>query len=130
MVDRGSTFTVILPNHPKQKEEKIVSGKKITEDISIPGKLGEKVKIILVDDDQITINIVNIWLRNFYDFDYAKDVAAAIEKINNNDYKAILLDINLRKGESGITLLKEIRKKNRLQKYSCNCVYCLCYAGR
>lgn len=51
-----------------------------------------------------------MFLKGRFLVDTVADSAEAFKKINSNQYSAILLDISLRKGISGIELAKQIRK--------------------
>ncbi|HQF43602.1 MAG TPA: response regulator, partial [Ignavibacteriaceae bacterium] len=47
-----------------------------------------------------------------YEVDVAKDADQALSQINNNEYKLILMDINLHKGMDGIELTRLIRQND------------------
>ena len=66
--------------------------------------------LLYIEDDSLNWEIVNMFLKGRFLVDTVADSAEALRKINSNRYSAILLDISLRKGISGIELAKQIRK--------------------
>jgi len=67
-------------------------------------------KILLVEDDLITQDVIKFFLKGLYNVDIAHNAESAMEFIRSNKYIAILMDINLGKGKSGIEITKDIRK--------------------
>ncbi len=61
-------------------------------------------------DEEITFNIVNIWLRTTGSLDYASDEETAVAKLKNDRYDVVIMDINLKKRGNGIEVLKKLRK--------------------
>ncbi len=70
--------------------------------------------ILYVEDDEIGREVVVLFLKGKYQIDLAGNSDEALNQISKKLYSAILLDINLGKGLSGIDLVKQIRK---LPKY-------------
>jgi len=66
-----------------------------------------------VEDDEVSREVVAMFLRDKYVVDLAEKPEDVINKISIVQYAAILLDINLGKGISGLDLIKEIRKLPR-----------------
>ena len=76
-----------------------------------------KPKLLFVEDDQVTINLVKRILRNKYDIDSTRYGEDALEKAIENDYDAFLIDIGLSGKMNGITTTKELKKiKNNENK--------------
>lgn len=67
-------------------------------------------KVLLVDDDSITYSIIEIWLKDIAEIDYAPDAIKALEMLKRNFYPVVIFDINLKKGETGVGLLKKMRQ--------------------
>lgn len=67
--------------------------------------------LLYIEDDSLNWEIVNMFLKGRFLVDTVSDSSEAMEKIKSNSYSAILLDISLRKGISGLELAKEIRKE-------------------
>ena len=66
--------------------------------------------LLYIEDDSLNWEIVNMFLKGRFLVDTVADSSEALKKINSNHYSAILLDISLRKGISGLDLASEIRK--------------------
>jgi CheY-like chemotaxis protein len=67
-------------------------------------------KILLVEDDLITQDVIRFFLKDLYKVDIANNAETAMELVRANKYNAILMDINLGKGKSGIEITRDIRK--------------------
>ncbi len=109
-VGKGSVFTIKLPQWEKveviPKSEVKDSVVKLKERIAYP----DKQKVLLVEDDRINVEVTKLYLENVCDIDIAYDGASAIQMAKRNDYSAILMDINLGKGLSGIEVTKIIKQ--------------------
>ncbi len=66
-------------------------------------------RILIVEDDQISREVMDRQLRKYFQIDLAKDGKEAIELFSQNDYHLIITDINLGIGKNGIEVMKEIR---------------------
>jgi len=66
--------------------------------------------LLYIEDDSLNWEIVNMFLKGRFLVDTVADSSEALKKIESNSYSAILLDISLRKGISGLELAYEIRK--------------------
>ena len=78
-----------------------------------------KPKLLFVEDDQITIDIVKRILKNKYDIDCTRNGEDALEKAIERDYDAFLIDIGLAGKMDGIATTKELKeiKNNRNKPY-------------
>jgi CheY-like chemotaxis protein len=110
----GSTFIVKLPYSEKFpvvetdiKKNGIIASKRKSGNI-----MDEKLPtILLIDDDEISLDVTVAFLREHYKIDTAKNVAEAMELIDKNLYSIILLDINLGKGITGFQILDALKTK-------------------
>lgn len=66
-------------------------------------------QILYVEDDQISREVVTMFLKDEFKIELAADSSEAISKIKNTKFDAILMDINLCRGLGGLELAKEIR---------------------
>lgn len=66
-------------------------------------------RLLVVEDDEITQEVLGLFLQDIYDIDYASSANEAIELVRANDYMAVLMDINLGRGKSGLFVTNEIR---------------------
>jgi PAS domain S-box-containing protein len=108
-VGAGSEFTVKLPSLIFDVPLKTAFSREPEPEIYRERNAEDKMKILIVDDDDISIDILEIWLKNNHLTDYAKDIEGALYKLRKNSYHAVFMDINLKRGESGIELLKKLR---------------------
>jgi len=65
--------------------------------------------LLYVEDDQISREVVTMFLKDEFEIELAADSSEAISKIQKTKFDAILMDINLCKGLGGLELAKEIR---------------------
>ncbi len=76
-----------------------------------------KTKLLFVEDDKVTIDLVMRLFKNRYNCDYATDGESALIKANENDYDIFLIDIGLPGKLDGIQTTKELKKiKNNNNK--------------
>lgn len=110
-LNEGSTFSVYLPL-PKDNEIKILGefGNKPALIQVEKNTDGIQDKILLVDDEDITYNLLCFWLKKTIPVDYAANSTEAIEMIKSFNYPLVILDINLKRGGNGISVLKELRE--------------------
>lgn len=74
-------------------------------------------KLLFVDDDQITIDVVVRILKNKYDVDTVTNGQDALKKAKENYYDAFLIDIELPGGMDGIQTTSELKKiKDNINK--------------
>lgn len=67
-------------------------------------------KLLVVEDDIITQEVLGLFLQDAFDLDFASTAEEAINMVGDNDYMAVLMDINLGKGRNGLHVTNEIRK--------------------
>ncbi|GJQ32785.1 MAG: hypothetical protein HBSAPP04_16240 [Ignavibacteriaceae bacterium] len=67
-------------------------------------------RIMMVDDDEVTLDVTQAFLKEKYIVETARTVTEALKMIREHVYPVILLDINLGKGVTGFTILDELKK--------------------
>ncbi|MBP9581298.1 MAG: response regulator [Ignavibacteriaceae bacterium] len=72
--------------------------------------VGLKKKILVVEDDSTTRDIINLFLKKIYDVAFAADGEKALDAIIDTKYDLIIMDINLGSGINGIQVTEKIRK--------------------
>lgn len=111
-VNEGSTFTVEFPINFPKAENKLYPDA-VNSDIKIHKSTvptsNHKPKILLVENDAISIEVTKHFLRDSYEFHSCEDGITAIQLTNKNVYDLILMDINLGKDMSGIETVQLIR---------------------
>jgi PAS domain S-box-containing protein len=111
----GSVFSVYLPLTSDYKIDLNDHSLKSKVDIISPLHLksfNTRKNLLIVDDDETTRVYFKMILSNDYDYDFAINGNDALEKAENCSYDAILMDINLGKGISGVEVQQEIRKNS------------------
>lgn len=117
-VDVGSVFTVKLhiagKKEKKQVERKDYNIIKQTEELKPKQENG--LSVLLVDDDDMTYMIVKHILEGKAQLDYANNGDDALSKLVDNNYDAVLLDINLKQKVNGLDILKLMKNNPKLHK--------------
>ncbi len=72
--------------------------------------MSEAKKLLIVDDDAVSRDIMEQQLQKYYQLDFAVNGNEALELFNKNDYSLIVMDINLGTGKNGIEVMKEMRQ--------------------
>jgi len=67
--------------------------------------------LLIVEDYQMNVEIMQYFLDDIVNVEYAATFEDAIGKVNRKTYDIILMDIFLKNNESGFELMKQIRKK-------------------
>lgn len=111
----GSEFIVTLPYKPQNEIIETVKKVKTTNNLPTSDPMQIK-KILFVDDDIVSRDLVKLFLNKLYIVDTACDARDASRLVNSNDYSLLLLDINLGGGESGIEILNSIRENEKYLK--------------
>ena len=70
----------------------------------------EKSRILVVEDDETSRDIIFLFLKNFYEITFAETGEQAIELTIKKKFDCIIMDINLGAGLTGIETKDEIRK--------------------
>lgn len=108
-VGNGTTFTFILPF--ETSHESSITGKEIYTIADSDCELLNKVKLLLVDDNEFNTLLAVDTLKTLapnIDLDEANNAPDAIEKILHNNYDIVLMDIQM-PGMSGTEATKKIR---------------------
>ncbi len=73
-------------------------------------------RILYVDDDDLSLESIQMLLKNEYNIDTAKTSDEALELAKKNPYEAVLMDIGLGYDTNGVKLTEEIRKIERYRQ--------------
>lgn len=119
VVNKGSTFSIVLPGTKKsQFESDLTIAVKPPKNIEVrrtpvssmaSASCSRLPYILSIEDNLLNSELVNLFLKNLFKVDSANSYAQALEKLRMNKYDALLIDINLGNGPSGIDVAKEIR---------------------
>jgi len=85
--------------------------------VKSPGEISEPSQtILLVEDDMVNAQLIQVYLKNKYKIEWARDGASALEMVRQQKYDAILMDVNLGEELDGIEATRIIRKLNAYKK--------------
>ncbi|MDQ7817289.1 MAG: PAS domain S-box protein [Melioribacteraceae bacterium] len=118
-LNQGSVFTIVLPGTKKNAFNSdltltVKSDNDTVRRIPVIRNNNANQKFIMpavlsIEDNLLNSELVNLFLKNIYKVDCANNYDQALEKLRTNKYDALLIDINLGNGPSGIDIAKEIR---------------------
>ncbi|MCX6270906.1 MAG: ATP-binding protein, partial [Bacteroidetes bacterium] len=112
---QGSSFTVRLPVS-QETNEYFPDKKKIPDEVTGHTAKSDllthagKPFVLIVEDNELNIQLIRIYLEDDYLTDACLDGETAINMVENKQYDAILMDINLGEGLDGVDTSLEIRK--------------------
>ncbi len=106
----GSTFTIRFPSYKEEIAQKKTESNVKPENGNIISVFAKKAKILFVENDMASREFVKLSLKKLYEIDMAEDGETALQKVKDNFYDIILMDIGLGRGMDGIEASKEIRK--------------------
>lgn len=110
-IGKGSVFTIELPRIVNDGDN-IEASEDLKDVVNISRVIetDKKLKILLVEDDPDSQELVKIICQDKYSLDIVNDGNKAIIKAKQINYDIILMDINLGLGIDGIEATKIIRK--------------------
>jgi len=76
----------------------------------------KRIKILLVEDDELNIRMISSFLEGKYHIDEAKSGEEALKKVLDNNYDLFLMDIGLKKEMTGLDVTKKLRKMDAYLK--------------
>lgn len=109
---KGSTFTLRIPCRVisvNSKHNIVPPSIDKIETFSSNTPANEPFHVLYVDDDRFASNLVKIYLKTLCVVDIVFDSDSAMESVQRRKYDAILMDINLGMGKSGLETTALIR---------------------
>jgi PAS domain S-box-containing protein len=100
----GSCFTLLLPRRDRQSDNAVQPS-----ELSAFAVDGRSFSILLVEDDAASRQYIHSILSPLLDIQCAGSADEAIELASSKRYDAILMDINLGSGKSGLDAARHIR---------------------
>ncbi len=112
-VDRGSVFTVSFQIVKKEKNKRLKTTGEIMLESQPEKSTTDNKRILIVEDDEITVEVLKSYLNNYCQYDIANNEAAVLDLAKRVDYYAIIMDINLGRGGNGKEITKKIKMGSR-----------------
>lgn len=108
--------TITVDSSPHTGTRFVVSFPRIVKDTEVPAAaLTERLTLLLVEDNLETQVLVPRLMRDFADVTVASTMEDALDQVQRNAFKAVLLDINLGEQRTGLDVLRAIRADERNQ---------------
>ncbi len=76
----------------------------------------ESDRLLVVEDSDATRRLLSLVLSDRFECELAADASEAIEKAQKEKFKAVLMDINLGAGKSGVDVLKHLRENSKYER--------------
>ncbi len=114
-LDKGSKFIITIPlnklvqSNPRTRKSTGANKKKLSTEEALV-----KCNVLLVEDDEINSFAISQMLAEVCEITEASNVIDAVKQAETSEYDIILMDINLRKGKSGVEAAQEIKM---IEKY-------------
>ncbi len=107
---KGTTFILTFPNSVRKFESEITDIPDEKETLKAECRNHKIKKILVVENDIISIELLKAIVRKSAEIDFAIDGKKALDKVKERNYDLILMDINLGEGLTGLEVTKKIRK--------------------
>lgn len=111
-LQKGTTFTVTFPLWEEGAHQSTLpynSGNE-TDNTADLKPVITLPSILMVEDDDNAVNLVRMITRDMYLVDHARTSDEAMAAVKGKQYDIILMDINLGRGGSGVTVTRQIRQ--------------------
>ena len=77
-------------------------------------------KILIVEDEEISWKIYRLMLKN-YDLSFCDSEKLMYDKLSNNNFQLIIMDIGLPNSKDGLVLIKELKSNRKFFKIPIIC---------
>jgi PAS domain S-box-containing protein len=116
---KGSNFSILIPQKTNfiPLNKKPVPIQEQTNNLPSTKSLLERhLKILLVEDNLLNIEVVELFLKKYWDISSVSNGEDAINFAKQSKYDLFLIDINLGHGMDGIEVLRQIKRINNYQE--------------
>jgi len=107
----GSEFSIVIPNGIKENISATNEFREVNKINIIPAPTTRK-KLLLVENDKVSAMLVNTFVKKEFDLDIVANGSEALNKVSEKEYDAILMDINLGEGITGLDATQQIKRLN------------------
>ena len=81
----------------------------------------KSLKILIVEDEEISWNLYKLWLKN-YNLSFSDSEKSMYDKLSNNNFQLIIVDIGLPDSKEGLSLIKELKANTDFLKIPIACI--------
>ncbi len=81
----------------------------------------KSLKILIVEDEEISRNLYGLWLKN-YNLSFSDSEKSMYDKLSNNNFQLIIMDIGLPGSKDGLSLIKELKVNKDFLKIPIVCI--------
>jgi len=71
-----------------------------------------KSKLLITEDDTESQKLLQLILKKDFEIDICDSAQSFFNRLNENKYEAVLMDVTLKGGKSGLDIIREMRKKS------------------
>lgn len=113
-VGEGTTFTIVLPDRQVNMEiDNEIIKLETTEKLSIIPAPTVKKRLLLVENDKVSAMLVKTYLKSDYELEIVTNGDIALQRAAEDEFDAILMDINLGVGMTGLDTAQRIKLLNK-----------------
>ena len=105
----GTLFSIGIPDNVKVDNIEPNEFKDTSKINIIPAPTSKK-RLLLVENDKVSAMLVNTFVKKEFDLDIVANGGQAIIKVSEKEYDAILMDINLGDGITGLDAAQNIKR--------------------
>jgi PAS domain S-box-containing protein len=118
-LSKGSNFSIMIPSNksliPLNKKPDSIAKQNINL-LSPQSHIEKHLKILLVEDNLLNVEVVELFLKKYWDISSVNNGEDAISSAKQSNYDLFLIDINLGHGMDGIEVLNRIKQIHSYQK--------------
>jgi CheY-like chemotaxis protein len=81
-----------------------------------------KRRILITEDDIENQKYLQLILKRNFDVDFCDSENSFFDKVTKNEYEAIIMDVSLRGGKSGIEITREFKKNDQYKNIPVLCL--------
>ncbi len=74
-----------------------------------------KSKLLITEDDTESQKLLQLILKKDFEIDICDSAQSFFNRLNENKYDAVLMDISLKGGKNGLDIVREMRKKSKFK---------------
>jgi len=106
----GSSFIIHLPIIKRETEKSKPKAEELTKIKKEEEKTSLLPQVLLVEDDLSNAGVIEFFLKDLYEIDSVADGESAVKIAGRKKYSAVLMDIDLGAGITGLEAAKQIKE--------------------